>query len=71
MWWSWILACYGSLGLFFVGRKQTSGLVIMLSNECLWFVYSFTTHQYGFVFGGTLYTIMYFRAYLKWRKKSE
>ena len=70
MLWSWVLACWGSVGLFFIGEKNRLGLLVMLTNETLWFVYSFTTHQYGFVFGGVLYTTMYAKAYFKWGKKS-
>jgi hypothetical protein len=66
--WSWILAIVGSTGLFFVGKKNLWGFAVMLLTETLWFIYSFTTHQYGFVFGGVLYCTMYIKAFLNWRK---
>jgi hypothetical protein len=65
--WSWFLAILGSVGLFFVGKKNLWGLAIMLLNEAMWFIYSFTTHQYGFIFGGVLYTFMYLKAFMHWK----
>jgi len=39
--------------------------------ELLWFIYSFSTHQYGFVFGGVLYSGMYIKAFIHWKKDRE
>jgi len=69
--WSWILAIVGSIGLFFVGKKNLWGFAVMLLTETLWFIYSFTTHQYGFVFGGVLYCTMYVKAFIHWRKDEK
>ena len=69
--WSWILAVVGSCGLFFVGKKNIWGFVVLFITELLWFIYSFSTHQYGFVFCGVLYSGMYIKAFIHWKKDRE
>ena len=53
--WSWILACVGVLGTFFVGRKTIWGWVVLFFNECLWMYYAIHTEQYGFRKGSCTY----------------
>jgi hypothetical protein len=67
MWWSWILACVGITGTFFVGRKTIWGWLVLIFNECLWLTYAITTEQYGFILGSVAYVIVYIKAYRHWR----
>jgi hypothetical protein len=66
--WSWILAAIGVTGIFFVGRKTVWGWLVLLLNECLWFIYAIVTEQYGFIFAAIAYATVYLKSYLHWRK---
>jgi hypothetical protein len=66
--WSWILACVGVTGIYFVGRKTIWGWLVLLFNECLWLTYAIQTHQYGFIFASLAYSVTYARSYLHWKK---
>jgi len=65
--WSWVLAIVGSFGIFVVGKKKMYGWFILMISECLWVIYSLTTHQYGFLFAVVLYSSAYIKSYLHWR----
>ena len=69
--WSWILACVGVTGIFFVGRKTVWGWLVLLVNECIWIAYALKTDQYGFIFMSTAYSIVYIKSYLKWREEAS
>jgi nicotinamide riboside transporter PnuC len=66
--WSWILACVGVTGIFFVGRKTIWGWFVLLFNECLWTIYALQSKQYGFILASVSYAIVYIRSYLHWRR---
>ncbi len=66
--WSWILVAIGITGIFFVGQKTIWGWLILIFNECLWFVYAITTEQYGFIVGAIAYAAVYIRSYLHWKE---
>jgi len=68
--WSWILACVGVVGTFFVGRKTIWGWVVLFVNECLWLVYATQTKQYGFYLGSVAYMMVYVKSYLHWSKSN-
>lgn len=69
--WSWLLACVGVLGTFFVGRKTIWGWVVLFINECLWLVYATQTKQYGFYLGSIAYMAVYVKSYVHWSKDKE
>lgn len=64
--WSWILACVGIIGTFFVGRKTVWGWIILCVNECLWLIYATQTKQYGFYLGSIAYMVVYIKSYRRW-----
>jgi hypothetical protein len=66
--WSWVLAAIGVAGIFFVGQKTIWGWLILLANECIWFVYAIATEQYGFIFSAIAYATVYVRSYLHWKR---
>jgi hypothetical protein len=67
--WSWLLACVGVVGTFFVGRKTIWGWIVLFFNECLWIAYALITKQYGFIFGSLAYMSVYVRSYIHWSKE--
>ena len=67
--WSWILACVGVMGTFFVGRKTIWGWVVLFFNECLWLYYAIHTEQYGFIFVSLAYMTVYIKSYIHWSKE--
>lgn len=66
--WSWILACLGIIGTFFVGRKTIWGWVVLFCNESLWIYYAINTKQYGFILGSLGYMAVYIKSYMHWRQ---
>jgi nicotinamide riboside transporter PnuC len=69
--WSWILACVGVIGTFFVGRKTIWGWVVLFINECLWLIYATQTKQYGFYLGSIAYMSVYIKSYIHWSKEEK
>lgn len=66
--WSWVLACIGITGIYFVGRKTVWGWVVLFVNELLWVGYAIETEQYGFIFSALAYGIVYVRSFIHWRR---
>ena len=66
--WSWVLACVGTAGMFFVGRKTIWGWIVLFVNECLWLIYATETNQYGFYLGSVAYMAVYIKSYMHWRR---
>ena len=69
--WSWTLAIIGSLGIYVVGKKNIWGWFILMVSEILWTIYAITTHQYGFIFAVVLYSTVYIKSYLRWKKEDK
>lgn len=67
--WSWLLACVGVVGTFFVGRKTIWGWGVLFINECLWLIYATQTKQYGFYLGSIAYMSVYIKSYIHWSKE--
>ena len=67
--WSWVLACIGVTGIYFVGRKTIWGWLVLLFNECLWIIYAVSTRQYGFIFAALAYAATYIKSYIHWSKE--
>jgi len=68
MMWSWVLACIGVFGIYFVGRKTVWGWLVLLANEVIWIVYAVSTKQYGFIVSAIAYAIVYVRSFIHWRQ---
>jgi hypothetical protein len=66
--WSWVLACIGITGIYFVGRKTVWGWIVLLVNELLWMGYAIDTEQYGFIFSALAYGIVYIKSFIHWRR---
>jgi hypothetical protein len=66
--WSWALAILGTVGMFFVGRKNPWAWVLLFVNESLWVVYATDTKQYGFYFGSAAYMAVYIKNYREWKR---
>ena len=66
--WSWILAVVGITGISFVGRKNVIGWLFLLVNECLWIVYAVQSSQYGFIVASFVYSGVYVRSYIHWKR---
>ena len=69
--WSWLLACVGVCGTFFVGRKTIWGWIVLFINECLWLIYATQTKQYGFYLGSIAYMAVYVKSYIHWSKDTK
>jgi hypothetical protein len=67
--WSWLLAVFGILGIYFVGKKTVWGWLILLLNEAIWVVYAVMTEQYGFIAMGFVYAYVYIKSFITWRKE--
>ena len=69
--WSWILACMGVIGMFFVGKKRWEAFLWLIVMECLWVVFALQTKTYGFILGSIAYIIVYMRNANLWRKSKS
>jgi len=71
MWWSYLLAAVGVLGLHLAGKKRSIGWLINLSAQALWIAYAIATQQYGFIISALAYATVYFNNYRKWRNEND
>jgi nicotinamide riboside transporter PnuC len=63
-----MLSGSGLLMLYLAGRKVWWAWLIGLVSEVMWFSYSITTKQYGFIVGSVPYTWVYARNAWHWRR---
>ena len=69
--WSWLLACMGIVGMYFVGKKRWEAFGWLIVMECLWVVFALQTETYGFIVGSASYVIVYIRNAKLWRNSSK
>lgn len=69
--WSWLLACMGIVGMYFVGKKRWEAFVWLIVMECLWVVFAIQTETYGFIVGSVAYVVVYIRNAKLWRNTSN
>lgn len=65
----WLLTLVGITCFYLAGRKVWWAWYIGLAGQALWTVYALTTHQYGFLLGTLLYTIVYTRNAIAWTRE--
>jgi hypothetical protein len=66
--WSFALVILGASGMLLVGRNIALGWAVAIINETLWIVYGILSYQYGFILGGLIYIVVFYRNYRKWSK---
>lgn len=69
--WSWLLACMGIVGMYFVGKKRWEAFIWLIVMECLWVVFAIQTETYGFIVGSVAYVVVYIRNAKLWRNTSN
>ena len=69
--WSWVLAIVGATGTYFIGKKWKMGWVVLFVNEMLWSIYTAVTKQYGFFVAVVMYSAVYIKSYLEWRRDEQ
>jgi len=57
--------------MFFVGKKNMLGWLVLLVNECLWIMYALVTKQYGFIVMALAYATVYIKSYVSWKKEEK
>lgn len=67
--WSWILTAFGLTCFWLAGRKVWWAWYVGLATQALWFVYAFTTHQWGFAVGGIAYSVIYVKNAIAWTRE--
>ena len=66
--WSWFLAILGTIGMFYLGKKNIWSWIILIFNELIWVVYATATKQYGFYLGSLAYILVYIKNYREWKR---
>ncbi len=69
-WWSWLLMTVGIVGLYLSGSHKSTGWLIGLGAQVLWFTYALSTQQHGFMVSSLAYGSVYLRNYLRWRREN-
>lgn len=57
--WSYLLVAVGLLGFIVTGRKLWWGWYVNIGCQALWFTYAVLTHQWGFLLGAIVYTLVF------------
>lgn len=66
--WSFALVFIGAGAWWLVGRNVALGWAVAIFNELLWIVYGILSYQYGFILGGLIYIVVFYRNYRKWSR---
>lgn len=66
--WSFALVFIGAGAWWLVGRNVALGWAAAIFNETLWIVYGILSYQYGFILGGLIYIVVFYRNYRKWSR---
>ena len=69
LYWSFLLAAIGILGLYLAGSKNIWGWAVSFSAQGLWLTYAIASHQYGFILSAVAYGWVYGRNYYKWKRE--
>jgi hypothetical protein len=69
--WSWLLACMGIVGMYFVGKKRWEAFMWLIVMECLWVIFALQTETYGFIVGSMSYIVVYIRNAKLWRNTNK
>ena len=64
MWWSWVLAVIGCVGIHFAGKGNKWGWALGVGAQVLWMGYAVTTKQYGFCLTAVVYGFFQSKAFL-------
>ena len=56
--------------MLLVGRNVALGWALAILNETLWIVYGILSYQYGFILGGLIYIVVFYRNYRKWSREN-
>lgn len=67
--WSYLLTAVGVVGLLLAGRKNLWGWAICIGSQGLWAAYAVTTHQLGFLISSGIYSAVYGKNFVAWRKE--
>lgn len=70
-WLSIILAMFSCLGLVVAGRGKWQGWLIGLCTQPVWAWFAVVTKSYGLLLVGVMYTTVYTKNLIKWRKDSK
>jgi len=66
--WSWLLACMGVSGMYFVGKKRWEAFLWLIVMECLWIIFALQTKTYGFILGSLAYMAVYSKNLRLWKQ---
>jgi hypothetical protein len=69
--WSYALTAFGVCGLLIAGEKNVWGWAVCIGSQVPWAVYAVQTHQMGFFYAAIIYSSVYGRNFLKWRRKAK
>lgn len=64
--WSWLLSIVGVAGFILAGRKIWWAWYINIFCQGLWLAYAVSSEQWGFLFGGVIYTVVFVNNAWKW-----
>lgn len=69
--WNYIVTAVGLVGFYLAGKKVWWCWYVNIFNQVLWFVYGWTTGQWGFVLGTVFYTVVFCRNAVVWTKERK
>lgn len=68
--WSYVLTAVGVAGLLLAGRKNLWGWAICIASQVLWATYAIVTKQPGFLISAVIYSGVYGKNFLAWRREA-
>lgn len=69
--WPWVLSFCGLLALWLLGNKSTWGSIVGLLSDVLWGIYSWESHQWGFILSCLVYAGFHLRNLVKWKREAN
>lgn len=64
----WFATACGLAAVFLLGNKNKLGFIIFMMASVSWITFGLYVGSYAIVTGSSIFLVMHFRGFLKWRK---
>lgn len=71
LWWSWVLATIGCVGIYLAGRQNKWGWFLGVCAQVVWMSYGIVTAQYGFCVTAVVYGFLQGKNFLMWHRAGQ
>jgi Nicotinamide mononucleotide transporter len=67
----WLATASGLLGVYLLGNKNKIGFLLFMVASVSWITFGIMTGSIAVMIGSSIFFVMHFRGFLRWRKEAE